>query len=49
MWYVYMKHIGTGREEFVGIYNTPKEAVCKMRNAIGSIGTRASVVNTITL
>lgn len=30
MWYVYMKHVVTGREEFVGTYDTPREAVCKI-------------------
>lgn len=27
MWYVYMRHIDSGREEFVGVYDTAKEAV----------------------
>lgn len=27
MWYVYMKHIDSGRDSFIGVYNTAKEAV----------------------
>lgn len=27
MWYVYLKHIISGREDFVGVYDTAKEAV----------------------
>lgn len=30
MWYVYMRHIDSGREEFVGVYDTAKEAVKKI-------------------
>ena len=30
MWYVYCRHIGTGREDFIGIYDTAKEAVHKI-------------------
>ena len=27
MWYVYMKHLSSGREDLVGCYDTAKEAV----------------------
>lgn len=30
MWYVYCRHLGSGREDFVGIYDTPKDAVRKI-------------------
>ena len=27
MWYVYYKHVKSGREDFCGVYDTPEEAV----------------------
>lgn len=30
MWYVYMRVVCSGREEFIGIYDTEKSAVCKI-------------------
>lgn len=30
MWYVYMRHLDSGREEYVGCYETQKEAVHKI-------------------
>lgn len=30
MWYVYSKHLDTGREDYVGCYDTAKEAVHKI-------------------
>jgi len=30
MWYVYMRVLCSGREECVGIYNSEKEAVCRI-------------------
>lgn len=30
MWYVYMRSIASGREDFIGIYETEKEAVHKI-------------------
>ena len=30
MWYVYYRHLSSGREDFVGVYDTAKEAVHKI-------------------
>ena len=30
MWYVYYRHLSSGREDFVGVYDTEKEAVHKI-------------------
>ena len=30
MWYVYCRHLSSGREDFVGVYDTAKEAVHKI-------------------
>lgn len=30
MWYVYMKHLDSCREDLVGVYDTAKEAVHKI-------------------
>ena len=30
MWYVYFRHLSSGREDFVGVYDTVEEAVHKI-------------------
>lgn len=30
VWYVYLRHISSGREDFIGCYETQKEAVRKI-------------------
>lgn len=30
MWYVYYRHIGTGKEEFVAVYDRAEEAIKKI-------------------
>lgn len=32
MWYVYLKYLKTGREDFIKAYDNAEDAICKIAN-----------------
>lgn len=44
MWYVYLRHLQTGKKEFVGFYDNSDDAICKIASCynidknIGQLG-----------